>query len=189
MSLPTDFYPTPPGLISRMLDCVDWRYVSNVLEPSAGKGDLADAIKQRMESIRGSRSSVAVDCIELDPNLQHIVKNDWKRYVAPTGSFGRPWHGNCTGVADALHAGFGPLRSLRVLFDTGHEVELQRWEQTSLYGVEYPKFWKWVMRGPGIGLFERPHDDWPLGETTDTEAVERAISAAVEWIEKGNEDD
>lgn len=31
MSLPTDFYPTPPGLVSRMLGQVDWRYVSNVL--------------------------------------------------------------------------------------------------------------------------------------------------------------
>ena len=73
MSGPIDFYPTPPGLVSRMLDQVDWRYVSNALEPSAGKGDLADAIKRSMESIRGSRSAVVVDCIELDPNLQHIL--------------------------------------------------------------------------------------------------------------------
>lgn len=38
---PIDFYPTPPALVTRMLDLVDWRYVSNVLEPwfsIGGKG-------------------------------------------------------------------------------------------------------------------------------------------------------
>ena len=69
-----DFYPTPPALVSRMLSEVDWRIVSAVLEPSAGKGDLADAIKRRSESARGYHQPAGVDCIELDANLQHILR-------------------------------------------------------------------------------------------------------------------
>lgn len=68
-----NFYPTPPTLVARMLAAVDWRMVATVLEPSAGKGDLADAIKRRSESARG-RYGASVDCIELDPNLQHILR-------------------------------------------------------------------------------------------------------------------
>ena len=36
-----NFYPTPWAVAQKMLNCVDWKYVSSVLEPSAGKGDLA----------------------------------------------------------------------------------------------------------------------------------------------------
>jgi len=69
----SDFYPTPPALVSRMMGAVDWRYVASVLEPSAGKGDLADAIKRRTEAARGHYPA-SVDCIELDSNLQHILR-------------------------------------------------------------------------------------------------------------------
>lgn len=69
-----DFYPTPPGLISRMLSVVDWRMVSAVLEPSAGKGDIADAIQRRIEGMRSAAGRTTLDCIELDPALQHLLR-------------------------------------------------------------------------------------------------------------------
>ena len=36
------FYPTPAALADKMLAGLDMNYVSSVLEPSAGKGDLVD---------------------------------------------------------------------------------------------------------------------------------------------------
>lgn len=69
-----DFYPTPAPLIRRMLSCVDWRTVSAVLEPSAGKGDLADAIKRRLDSPERRYHRATLDCIEIDPHLQHILR-------------------------------------------------------------------------------------------------------------------
>lgn len=71
-----DFYPTPPALVTKMLATVDWRIVSTVLEPSAGKGDVADAIQRRLESTRGYRGVATIDCIELDPTLQHILRGN-----------------------------------------------------------------------------------------------------------------
>jgi hypothetical protein len=68
-----DFYPTPPDVIARMLERVDWQKAAAILEPSAGKGDLADAIKRRSEAARG-RYTAGVDCIEIDPNLQHLLR-------------------------------------------------------------------------------------------------------------------
>jgi len=35
-----DFYPTPHALITKMLDKIDFKYISSILENSAGKGDL-----------------------------------------------------------------------------------------------------------------------------------------------------
>lgn len=69
-----DFYPTPPGLIRRMLSAVDWQRVSAVLEPSAGKGDLADAITRCIDDQGRRYGRITLDCIELDPNLQHILR-------------------------------------------------------------------------------------------------------------------
>ena len=43
------FYPTPPELVGKMLDLVDWERVQFALEPSAGKGDIAEGIRERMK--------------------------------------------------------------------------------------------------------------------------------------------
>lgn len=40
-----DFYPTPKPLIEKMWQLVDRRRIANILEPSAGKGDILDYIK------------------------------------------------------------------------------------------------------------------------------------------------
>jgi len=79
------FYPTPDSLSSRMLDGIRWDYVSSILEPSAGKGDLAVVINQRYKALRsGWRSdliSADIDCIEVDPNLRAILKDKGFRVV------------------------------------------------------------------------------------------------------------
>ena len=43
------FYPTPTNLADKMLAGIDWNLVETVLEPSAGKGDLASVVSKRME--------------------------------------------------------------------------------------------------------------------------------------------
>lgn len=79
-----DFYPTPKELAKKMLSGIDWRVVQNVLEPSAGKGDLVEAIFEEMRSDveeRVGRYNVAntlnhksIDCIEIDKNLQTLLR-------------------------------------------------------------------------------------------------------------------
>ena len=39
-----DFYPTPYNLIEKMLSTVNFYMIKSILEPSAGKGDIVDAI-------------------------------------------------------------------------------------------------------------------------------------------------
>ena len=79
------FYPTPDSLSSKMLDGVEWRYVSTVLEPSAGKGNLAEAVERRLkiyhDSWRYRDQKPDIDCIELDPNLRAILRDKGMRVV------------------------------------------------------------------------------------------------------------
>ena len=42
-----DFYPTPQNLIDKMLDGLDWKMIHTVLEPSAGKGNIVEALKKK----------------------------------------------------------------------------------------------------------------------------------------------
>lgn len=82
-----DFYPTPETLAARMVDMVDTKRVHFVLEPSAGKGDLVDKLKNKMSyygysNITGKHGSdVEVDCIEKDVNLQNLLKGAGKRLI------------------------------------------------------------------------------------------------------------
>lgn len=79
-----DFYPTPEPLIEKMLEGVKFDTVMSVLEPSAGKGDLAEGIntifKRRIFSRWGGRD-LDMDCIELQPELQMILKGKGYRVV------------------------------------------------------------------------------------------------------------
>lgn len=82
-----DFYPTPEALAARMVDMVDTQRVHFVLEPSAGKGDLVEKIKNKMRyygysNITGKHGSdVEIDCIEKDGNLQNLLKGAGKRLI------------------------------------------------------------------------------------------------------------
>lgn len=83
-----DFYPTPPNIIEKMLDGLDFKMIRTVLEPSAGKGNIVDALKQKIEqnnlSSRYDRLKFDmpdIDCIEADQNLYHILKGKGHRIV------------------------------------------------------------------------------------------------------------
>lgn len=39
-----DFYPTPPEVAAKLTKDIDWNQVKTVLEPSAGRGDLAEFV-------------------------------------------------------------------------------------------------------------------------------------------------
>lgn len=81
------FYPTPASMASKMLEGIKWDYVSTILEPSAGKGNLAEAINEKWRIYRCSRRYYAeeqradIDCIEVDPNLRAILKEKKLRVV------------------------------------------------------------------------------------------------------------
>lgn len=79
------FYPTPAKLAAEMMSHVDWRYVGTALEPSAGKGDLALIMADRINTNRGKyRATVAdagIDCVEIDPHLRAILKDKGLRVV------------------------------------------------------------------------------------------------------------
>lgn len=74
------FYPTPSKLAGKMLSYVDWKNVFSILEPSAGKGDLADAVSRFVASRRNSRrislheNDTYIDCIERDSDLAALLR-------------------------------------------------------------------------------------------------------------------
>lgn len=75
------FYPTPPNVVENLLDGIDWYRVVNVLEPSAGKGNLVDGIasawSEELKHYRHRDSAIEVDCIEIDPYLRSIVQYEY----------------------------------------------------------------------------------------------------------------
>lgn len=78
------FYPTPAPVAEKMLEGIDWNLVKDILEPSAGKGDLCKIIHKKMTSRyygREDEYKARIDCIELDQNLRHILKGEGFRVV------------------------------------------------------------------------------------------------------------
>ena len=75
------FYPTPNDVAGKMLAGINWDHVDTILEPSAGKGDLLKcAIKARYNNIPRHRNrKLDVDCIEIDPYLQQILKYNFTK--------------------------------------------------------------------------------------------------------------
>ena len=65
------FYPTPPSVAEKMLAGIDFRYIQSVLEPSAGKGSLVDALAKASYS---DRYALDVDCCEIDPMLRQLCR-------------------------------------------------------------------------------------------------------------------
>jgi hypothetical protein len=82
------FYPTPALLASKMLSKIKG-YPTRWLEPSAGKGDLAEQIRTRYKSSYGSQAQIF--CIEKDNDLQATLRgkgftlldSDFLTYSAP----------------------------------------------------------------------------------------------------------
>ncbi|WP_434786971.1 DNA N-6-adenine-methyltransferase [Bacillus velezensis] len=79
-----DFYPTPPQLIRKMTSKIEWKHIKSVLEPSAGKGDLVEAIHNQFKYTKNYRgnSKYDIDSIEQDENLRHILEGKSYRVIA-----------------------------------------------------------------------------------------------------------
>ena len=85
------FYPTPSALAGKLFEAVNFNKVKTVLEPSAGKGDLVEFATQRKRTYRYGRirtersysreEKLDCDCIEIDTNLQAILKSKGFRVV------------------------------------------------------------------------------------------------------------
>ena len=85
-----DFYPTPKELGKKMLQGIDLGFISTVLEPSAGKGDLIRCLAE--ESIaqehRYNPHTLNVDAIEIDPisavfSSMNLAVPDGKKFSIP----------------------------------------------------------------------------------------------------------
>lgn len=80
-----DFYPTPYNLIEKMLSTVNFYMIKSILEPSAGKGDIVDAIRKKTapQSRWDQEPRLDIDCIEINSDLRHILTGK----VNITGTF------------------------------------------------------------------------------------------------------
>lgn len=78
--LPKEFYPTPKELLDKVTADIDWKIIQTVLEPFAGKGDIADYIKEKYKC-HTYHDSLDIDCIEIDENLRRILKRKGLRVV------------------------------------------------------------------------------------------------------------
>lgn len=77
-----EFYPTPKSLIDKMLVGLNFRYIESVLEPSAGKGDIVAELVHRLTAAHyNDVSHCTVDCIEINPELQQILKGQKQTLV------------------------------------------------------------------------------------------------------------
>ena len=78
-----DFYPTPEAIINKMLCDIDFKMIHSILEPSAGKGNIVEAIKKKEKfyNTTYNKFSYDIDCIEADQNLQSILKGKNFRVV------------------------------------------------------------------------------------------------------------
>jgi hypothetical protein len=61
------FFPTPPAVVELMLQRAHIGHDMKVLEPSAGSGNIADAVKSRMNRVQ-------VYVCEVNPRLQELLK-------------------------------------------------------------------------------------------------------------------
>lgn len=78
-----DFYPTPYNLIEKMLSTVNFYMIKSILEPSAGKGDIVDAIRKKTapQSRWDQEPRIDIDCIEINSDLRHILTGKGYRVV------------------------------------------------------------------------------------------------------------
>ncbi len=83
--LESTFYPTSEAVAEKMLYGVRWDSVWNILEPSAGKGDLAEAVLKEAKACRywyhHHKDTPEIDCIEIDPNLRNVLRGKELRVV------------------------------------------------------------------------------------------------------------
>lgn len=71
-----EFCPTPEELVNKMLDGVNLNYVKTVLEPSAGKGNIIQGLKNHARY-----QNLDIDCIEINKDLRNCLKGAGYRVV------------------------------------------------------------------------------------------------------------
>ena len=76
-----EFYPTPKWMVDRMIDEIDTQKIKDILEPSAGKGDIIDGIIEKYEKKRYYSEKVNIDAIEIDNNLRMLLKGKNYRVI------------------------------------------------------------------------------------------------------------
>jgi len=72
-----NFYPTPEPLIYKMISDINFDMDLTILEPSAGTGNIAEAIRRKLSS----RKEEDIDCIEIEETLRLILKGKNFRVV------------------------------------------------------------------------------------------------------------
>lgn len=78
--IPKEFYPTPRELLDKITEGIDWKQVQSVLEPSAGKGDIVEYVKEKYKNVTWN-SDLDIDCIEIDNTLCQTLKGKELRVV------------------------------------------------------------------------------------------------------------
>jgi hypothetical protein len=68
------FYPTPEGLARKMIELANPDHDSYILEPSAGKGDILDAINKHFDPWGNRLPHDHVYAIEIVPDLRAILE-------------------------------------------------------------------------------------------------------------------
>ena len=70
-----NFYPTPKSLIEKMVEKIEENRELEILEPSAGKGDIIEFLENRKKSYYRKLRIKSIDCIEINDNLRAILKD------------------------------------------------------------------------------------------------------------------
>lgn len=80
-SFGNEFFPTPLKMAVKMMRKFKFHCKESFLEPSAGKGDLAGIIKEKIKKDDYRHGDIDLDVIENEPNLQQILKGKGYRVV------------------------------------------------------------------------------------------------------------
>lgn len=82
------FYPTPKNLVFNMIKDIDLKTIETVLEPSAGKCNIAEVVAENIKTYKNPYSrdkkdyKKRIDCIEISQDLQCLIKDKGFRLVA-----------------------------------------------------------------------------------------------------------
>lgn len=82
-----DFYPTPIEFLREITQELDWSKINHVLEPSAGRGNIAEFVRGKKTItlsngfLYNRDKEIDVDCIEIEPELQSILAGKKFRVV------------------------------------------------------------------------------------------------------------
>ncbi len=83
-----DFFPTPPALVDQLVREADIEPGMKVLEPSAGKGDIADALRTSGADVHTIEIGTPLRAI-LEAKGHKLVGTDFLEHQAPDGGYDR----------------------------------------------------------------------------------------------------